>query len=204
MRKFVRLGTTRDKPSQQPTFSPFGLQQRFDQSVASVIRVATVSGDSGIRLEDTNRILEGRVDVLRVYLPLEALPLDWLDMLLYHFGRKHQSYIREIQFYIRSCIRSCLLDIKYNSQFAQGLSMMAQDWMSLNTTVKFFFHRLDAVVQNGRDRKQDFHEKHLITAIEALPEGGVALTDILGEESRVDALPEVRRSIEIEIDDEYL
>jgi hypothetical protein len=50
--------------------------------------------------------------------------------------------------------------------------------MTFGTTVKFFFHRLRVDVD--RDRFQNFVEKDLVRAIQALQEHDVELSEILG------------------------
>lgn len=196
--------TTATAPPASPMISLVNLQEQFDSSLAAGIIVATVADNQAARrLKKVAAILSGKIHVLRIYLPLCDLPLAWLDSLFYHCRAQSHSPVNEIHLCIRSLLRPVLQDINDDAQLSRAISTMVQNWTSINVPIKFSFHHLDATIK-GRDRLQNFHEKDLVTAMAALPEHGVELTDILGNESRAVAQPKIQLLVEPEQDDDYL
>jgi len=197
-------GTTSIALPASPEVFLANLQEQFNQSSAAGVLAATLTATQAARrLKDITTALHGDTDVLRIYLRLDALPLAWLDSLFHHFHAPNHSPFHEIHLCIRSLLRPVLQDLNDDPQLSRAISIMVQNWASINVTIKFSFYHLGATIES-HDRLRNFHEKDLLTAMAALPEHGIALTDILGEESRAVALPEIQLKADVELDDEYL
>lgn len=158
------------------------VEEQFIKSLAAGIVVAAIR-QIACRLKDLSTILNGDTKIIRVYLPFDALPLDWLDSLLQYFSRQNNNPIHEIHICIRSLLRPCLQDIYDESYPASGIASMFLNWTSSGTSLLFYFYRLGADITPGRDRFPTFHEKDLMRAIEGLSEHDEVLTEILGDES---------------------
>ncbi|KAL6705682.1 hypothetical protein ACN47E_006471 [Coniothyrium glycines] len=180
------------------------LMEQFTASLGSGIRIVSVTpGRAAARITSPRLLLEGNVKTLRVYCGLESLPMSWLDTLLDLTGYE-DSPVQELHICIRSLLRPVLLDAEEDAKLAGYFTTMAQSWSDLNCNVKFYFWQKKAVEEGGaveNDKFSNFVERDLVKAIAALPEHGVELTDILGDESRavVDSPAEVE-----ELEDELL
>ncbi|KAF1945606.1 hypothetical protein EJ02DRAFT_431401 [Clathrospora elynae] len=173
-------------PSSPPTFTPLHAQDQSPKSPLDGLLFAAVGKDiMGLQLTkkitDPSSILNGDIQILRIYLPLEQLPLQWLEEAYFHCQKQNSNPLREVHLCVRSPLRPCLQDIDEDPVREQAMKAMVEKWAVVNTVLKFFFLRPD--VQAGRDRFQNFVEKDLMQAIEGLQDGDVELSDILGEES---------------------
>jgi hypothetical protein len=133
------------------------------------------------KILDPTTILNGDVQILRIYLSLSHLPPQCLDEMHAYFQQHNVSPILEIHLCVRSLLRPCLQDIAEDSALEQAMTSMVANWAAVTTTFKFFFLRPG--VPTDRDRFQNFVEKDLVRAIEGLKEHDVELSEILGEES---------------------
>ena len=135
------------------------------------------------KIQDPTTILDGNIQVVRIYLSLEDLPPSPLHDILLNFQNQGANPLQEIHLCIRSLLRPCLQDIYEDRELEEAMLLMVDQWFAFGTAVKFFFHRPG--VDTARDRFQNFVEKDLVRAVQGLAEGDAELSEILGVESCV-------------------
>jgi hypothetical protein len=135
------------------------------------------------KIQNPNTVLDGDIQILRVYLSLEDLPPKSLHGMFLYFQNQGTNLLQEIHLCIRSLLRPCLQDIDEDCTLQEKMLYMVDEWFTFGTAVKFFFHRPG--VEVDRDRFQNFVEKDFQRAVQGLREHDVELSEILGEESWV-------------------
>jgi hypothetical protein len=148
------------RSARQATFAPLKFSPK----------VKELSGEAfdGI---DPGTLIQG-IEILRIYVPLDEMPLALLNTLL-----PDSEGLKEIHICIPSLLHPALQKVCENVGLERGLTSTIRRWEVADTTLRFFF--LLPGVETGCENFGGFQEIELGTAIRGLARGSEELTRIL-------------------------